>query len=84
MRDPNMLAMACPSCGKRAFDTNALPAPTVTIKMKCPQCGILVSIPLVSDSVLYKPPHASDGGKPLRLAPAWHEQRRWSRKSGHD
>ena len=84
MRDPNMLAIACSSCGKRAFDTTELPEPSVTIKMKCPQCGILVSIPLVSDSVLYKPPHASERGKILRLAPAGHEQRRWSRKSGHD
>ena len=58
---------------KRRSNVWKLSAPAL---MKCPQCGILVSIPLVSDSVLYKPPHASDGGKPLRLAPARSEPRR--------
>lgn len=84
MRDPNMLAMACPSCGKRAFDTTAIPDARVTIKMKCPRCGILVSIPLVSDSLLFKPPDASGGAKPLRLATVRHELRRRSSKSDHD
>lgn len=84
MRDPNMLAMACPSCGKRAFDTTDLPDPTITVKMKCPQCGILVSIPLVSDSLLLKPPYAADGAKPLRPASVKQELRRWTRKIDHD
>jgi endogenous inhibitor of DNA gyrase (YacG/DUF329 family) len=78
MFDPNMLAMACPSCGKRAFDTTDLPDARVTIKMKCPHCGILVVIPLEADSLLRKLSGAANRTKSLKRTTVRHGLRRKS------
>jgi transcription elongation factor Elf1 len=36
--------MRCPMCGKRAFDISEMPADTVIIELKCPNCRNIVEI----------------------------------------
>ncbi len=43
--------MACPNCGKRAFDVSEAPENTV-MKLKCPNCHKLVTVPCTKDFLL--------------------------------
>lgn len=50
------IAMDCPLCHSRIFDTSTLPNVLVEISAKCPHCGSIVNVPLTPQSVRKKPP----------------------------
>jgi hypothetical protein len=82
MQIENALPMACPLCGKRAFDTSALPGAEVAIQMKCPHCGMLVCVPLASASILRR--RNIGGESPIRLTAQRREAKRKDRERASD
>ncbi len=75
MTEMNPIAMSCPVCERRAFDTTGIPQQPISIILKCPNCGNLVSVPLVSGSALKISPGFARK-RALALATGKHEIRR--------
>ena len=78
MNEKDPIAMACPICERRAFDTTGIPEQPISIVLKCPNCGKLVSIPLEPNAALRISP-GYVRRKSFALATTKREVRRWPR-----